>query len=224
MDPLLQAIIDGDLKTIDELLKHTRELARSRIASDRFIEAIPHWLYVEDTPLHLAAASLQVDVAKLLIKTGAEVNATNRRGAPPLHYACDPRPRCGTWNPVRQGQMIDLFVKHGSQVDIADRGGATALHRAVRARSPAAVRHLLRAGANINSRLGKHRSTPLHLAVQSTGAGGTAGAIKEQLEIIEILMAHGANPLAKDTAGKTVLDSARSPKILDALKGSMHKS
>ena len=55
----------------------------------------PHWLYVGDTPLHLAAASLRGRAARLLLRHGGDPNATNRRRATPLHYACDPRPQSG---------------------------------------------------------------------------------------------------------------------------------
>src|SRR5262249_53574476 len=152
-------------------------------------ERIPHWLYVGDTLLHLAAAALRVGAVRLFLDAGADPNAENRRGATPLHYACDARPRSGrTWDPIAQAKVIGLLVEHHVDLEHADRGGATALHRAVRARSPAAVQHLLKAGARVDRRLSKGGSSPLHLAVQSTGAGGTAGAVTEQIEIIGLLL------------------------------------
>ena len=39
------------------------------------------------------AASLRVWAVLLLLRDGADPNAANRRGATPLHYACDPRPK-----------------------------------------------------------------------------------------------------------------------------------
>src|SRR6185369_17598090 len=110
-----------------------------------------------------------------------------------LHYACDPRPNSGgVWNPEAQSALIGLLIRSGANVDAADKGKATALHRAVRARSAAAVRCLLENGARVDMQLGKFRALPLHLAVQSTGAGGTSDSEDEQLEIIRLLLAHGA--------------------------------
>jgi ankyrin repeat protein len=94
----------------------------------------------------------------------------------------------------------------------------------VRARSPAAVRQLLKAGARVDIRLGKLGSTPIHLAVQSTGASGTAGAVSEQLEIIEMLLQHGADPAAKDARGRSALDWAINERVSAALQKSPDQS
>ena len=220
MEPILEAILQSE-KAVAQLLKESPDLSRLRVAKDHLVEAIPHQLYVGDTPLHLAAAALQVKAAELLLKSGADVNAENRRRATPLHYACDPRPMLGgIWDPQRQGDLIVLLIQHGAKLQHTDSGGASALHRAVRARSPAAVRALLRAGARVDAKLNKSGSTPLHLAVQSTGASGTGGARSEQLEIIGMLLDHGADPGAKDGRGRSVFDWVKNESILAAL----HKS
>ena len=140
MEPIFDAILQSD-KAIARLLKRSPELSALRVAEDHLVETIPHWLYVGDTPLHLAAAALRVTAAEFLLESGADANAENRRGATPLHYVCDPRPMSGgTWDPQKQAELIALLVQHGAKLQHVDRGGASALHRAVRARSPAAVR------------------------------------------------------------------------------------
>jgi ankyrin repeat protein len=218
MEPIFEAILQSE-KATAQLLKKSPELSGMRIAQDHLVETIPHWLYVGDTPLHLAAAALRVKAAKLLLENGADANAENRRSATPLLYVCDPRPMSGgTWDPQNQADLIGLLVQHGAKLQQVDRGGASALHRAVRARSPAAVRQLLRAGARVDAKLNKGGSTPLHLAVQSTGASGTAGALSEQLEIIEMLLQHGADPGAKDGRGRSALDWAQNNRIVAALQ------
>jgi ankyrin repeat protein len=218
MEPILEAILKSEEATA-QLLKRSPELAGLRVTQDYLVEAIPHWLYAGDTPLHLAAAALRVEAAKLLLESGADANAENRRGATPLLYVCDPRTMLGgTWDPQKQADLIVLLVQHGARLQQSDRGGASALHRAVRARSPAAVRQLLREGARVDAQLKKGGSTPLHLAVQSTGAGGTAGALSEQLEIIEMLLQHGADPGPRDLRGRSTLDCARNELILAALQ------
>jgi len=191
---------------------------------DQLVKAIPHWLYIGETSLHLAAAALRPEEAELLLQAGADPNAENRRGATPLHYCCDPRPRAGPWSREAQTKMIRLLVEHGADLDRPDRGGATPLHRAVRARSPGAVRQLVELGARLDSRLKKGGSSPLHLAVQSTGAEGTAGATNEQLEIIAILLQGGADQAVGDATGRTPHDWARSERILLALTGNAEQA
>ncbi|HKQ75296.1 MAG TPA: ankyrin repeat domain-containing protein [Blastocatellia bacterium] len=218
MDPIFDAVLGND-KEVARLLRKSPDLSQSRVGQDYLVETIPHWLYVGDTPLHLAAAALRTGAAKLLLESGANANAENRRGATPLHYACDPRPKSGgIWDPAKQGELIELLVQHGAKLEQIDRGGASALHRAVRARSPAAVLQLLKAGARVDVRLGKRGSTPIHLAVQSTGAGGTGGAVSEQLEIIMMLLEHGADPEAKDARGRSALDWATNEQVSSALQ------
>ena len=218
MEPIFEAVLKGE-KEIARLLRDDPAIAQTRASRDSLIETIPHWLYTGDTSLHLAAAGLRPGVASVLLESGADPNAQNRRGATPLHYACDPRPKSGgTWNPTAQASLIKVLVDHGAEINRGDRGGATALHRAVRARSVAAVRQLLALGARTDCVLKKRRSSPLHLAVQPTGAGGTAGVLSEQLEIVDLLLQHGADPAAADIAGRTPGDWARNERVLKALQ------
>ena len=219
MQPIFNAVLEGE-EAVARLLRKAPAAALTRATEDTLVEAIPHWLYMGDTGLHLAAAGLWLGVGVVLLEAGADPNAQNRRGATPLHYACDPRPKSGgTWNPAAQASLIKLLVDRGAEIDRGDRGGATALHRAVRARSVAAVGQLLKLGAHTDRVLKKGGSSPLHLAVQSTGAGGTAGLLSEQLEIIDLLLEHGANPTAGDAAGRTPGDWATNESIAKALPG-----
>lgn len=217
MEAIFEAVLRS-AKDVERLLRSTPASCQARMTADHLVESVPHWLYVGDTGLHLAAAALRLEEARLLLGAGADPNAANRRGAVPLHYACDPRPGSAMeWSRESQAAMIRLLCEHGAQIDRADKGGATPLHRAVRARSPGAVAQLLALGARPDCRLGKRGSTPLHLSVQPTGAGGTAGAAEEQREIIRLLLQHGADPSAADAAGKTPRDWARSEQIRAAL-------
>ena len=219
MEPIFAAVLRGE-REVARLLRNDPALSQIRAEADFLVKAIPHWLYVGDTSLHLAAAGIRLGVARVLLDSGAEPRARNRRGATPLHYACDPRPRSvGAWTPSEQAALIRLLVEHGAEIDRSDRGGATALHRAVRARSSAAVRQLLACGARTDCTLRKSGSSPLHLAVPPTGAGGTAGAWTEQLAIIDLLVEHGADPAAADAAGRRPGDWARNERVLKALQG-----
>jgi ankyrin repeat protein len=212
VEPIYAAVLAGDLSQI------TAAAAAQRMEEDLLVPGV-HWLYRGDTPLHLAAAALRYDAARALLAAGAPVNAVNRRGAAALHYACDPRPLSSRWDPDTQRRFIELLVSAGATVDLPDRGGVTPLHRAVRARSPAAVAALLSAGADPRAATRKAGSTPLHLAVAPSGAGGTAGSADLQLEIIRLLLAAGATLADVDGNGITAADRIRSQALRDALAG-----
>lgn len=217
MEIIFQSVLKG-AKEVSRILRSTPLASQARAPQDVLVDAIPHWIYVGDTPLHLAAASLRPGIAKLLLDAGADANAVNRRGAIPLHYACDARPNTGAWSPEDQAAIIEILVQHGACLDRGDKGGATPLHRAVRARSPVAVRQLLALGAKVDCRLRTQGSTPLHLATQSTGAGGTAGTLDQQLQIIGLLREYGADAKAADASSRTPRDWARNARILEALQ------
>src|ERR1051325_6136539 len=124
---VIQAILHDNVE-LNRLLQDSREIVHSRMKLDLLIKSI-HWLYIGDTPLHLAAAAVNLHAAKLLLEAGADTNAENRRGAIPLHYVCDPRPASkDVWNPKQQVAIIDLLLQHDANIEKADRGGATALH------------------------------------------------------------------------------------------------
>jgi ankyrin repeat protein len=135
-----------------------------------------------------------------------------------LHYAADGCAGCPGWCPESQVKTIRALLDAGAPVNAQDKNGATPLHRAVRTRCAAAVRCLLEAGADplLPNLPG---STPFHLAVQDTGRGGsgTQAARAAQREILRQFLRLGLSPALTDRPGKSVLDSARSVWIREAL-------
>ncbi|HXT16185.1 MAG TPA: ankyrin repeat domain-containing protein [Gemmatimonadaceae bacterium] len=193
---LFRAIAAGDITHIHRLLAADPRLVAeptptgaSRAEPAAFyLERIEHYVYAGDTALHLAAAAYQTSLACDLLKRGARVDAKNRRGAEPLHYACDGNPGSKRWNPDAQAATIECLLSAGANPNAVDRGGVAPLHRAVRTRCAAAVRILLEHGANVRQSTGRG-STPMDLALRTTGRGGSGSseARAQQAEIVRLL-------------------------------------
>jgi hypothetical protein len=196
---LVQAIVFADLTTATGMLAASPNLARERAvygaarhtAEDSFFDEILHYMYEGDSALHMAAAAYQKEIAIDLIAKGADVRARNRRGAEPLHYAGDGVPGSRRWNPPAQAATIAILIEAGADPNSLDESGVAPLHRAVRTRCAAAVETLLLGGADACAR-NKSGSTPLLLASQNTGRGGSGSpeARAQQEEILRLLQAH----------------------------------
>jgi ankyrin repeat protein len=216
---LVRAVVRDDAPEVAKLLGISPFLAQRSLAvgatraaaTDFFFEEIGHYLIAGDTPLHAAAAGYRRDIAKKLLKNGANIAAVNRRGAAPLRYASDGGPAVRAWNPTAQAGMITFLIQAGANPNALDKSGVAPLHRAVRQRCPLAVDALLRNGATIRLK-NKSGSTPLHLGVQNTGRGGTGSPESKALqrEIIELLLKAGADPKERDARGRTAGQCAQS--------------
>src|SRR5947209_1723068 len=103
---LVRAIVADDLAAVRKLVVATPGLATARAeagatrseAAPHFLDEISHYVYAGDTALHIAAAAHQPRMVELLLKSGADVAARNRRQAEPLHYAVDGGPASSRWN------------------------------------------------------------------------------------------------------------------------------
>ncbi len=88
-----------------------------------------------ETPLMLAAIHNQLDLAKVLISRGADVN---REGWTPLHYAASKGHR----------EMMRLLMENDAYIDSESSNGTTPLMMAAFSNSPLAVKLLLEEGAD----------------------------------------------------------------------------
>ena len=184
-------------------------------ASTFFFPDIAHYLYAGDTALHMAAAAFRRRVAEYLVAHGADCRARNRRGAEPLHYAAD----ANRWDPTAQAEVISYLISVGANPNALDSDGVAPLHRAVRTRSLEAVRALLDGGAKARQP-NKAGSTPLHLAVQMTGRGGSGSphARDQQAGIVRLLLERGAKLTDRDGRGRDVQQAATSERTRALLR------
>jgi ankyrin repeat protein len=198
---LVQTIVSGKVAAAKIMLQASPHLAKERAiggasrqtSEEHFYNEILHYMYEGDTALHIAAAAYQEQIAAELIARGANVRAKNRRGAEPIHYAADGVPGSPAWNPSAQTAIIECLIAAGADPNVIDKSGVAPLHRAVRTRCAAAAKALLDSGADPRAANGKG-STPILLATENTGRGGTrsAAAKAQQAEILRLLREHGA--------------------------------
>ncbi len=113
-----------------------------------------------NTALHYSIG--QNTVLALVLAAGANVNATNKLGETPLHWAAS----SGLTNAVAQ------LVKHGAKLDLQASQGFTPLHYAVAAGQDETVNLLLSNAANPNLKDDENR-TPFLLAKAMDGSSGT---------------------------------------------------
>ena len=134
------------------------------------------------TALHWAAYWDDLDTAKLLVDSGANVNAPNRYGVTPLSLACT----------NGSAAMIELLLKAKADVNAALPEGETPLMTAARTGKPDALRMLLTRGADVKAKEATHGQTALMWAA----AEGNVAAV-------EMLVEFGADVHAVSKGGFT---------------------
>jgi hypothetical protein len=129
----------------------------------------------------------KLEIAKILISAGADVNIDDGHGATPLYNSA-----------AEPSGVALLLIQHGARVNsktrtyIDDPGGMTPLHKAVRV--PDNVAAIIRAGANLNAVDGSG-NTALHLAV-----------LHGEIASVKLLLEAGADRSIKNRKGKRPLD------------------
>ena len=145
-----------------------------------------------DTPLHVAARTTETygDAAgvKVLLAAGASPNKANRRGNTPLHAAVEDFSR-------HSAAAVDALLEAGADPRAAGRGRLTPLLRFVREGPDEGriVSLLVNAGANPDNKA-PDGDTPLHIAIRE---GGNRGNV----EVVDALLAGGADPCIEDSRG-----------------------
>lgn len=131
-------------------------------------------------PLSYVAQGKNVELAKLLLQRGADVNALSEnfsdRGMMPLHHAAE----------TGATEMVEFLVSRGARLDAIDRHGRTPLHYASQSNTVETVELLVNRGAQLNA-INKSGQTPL-LTASKRGSR----------EIVRVLLEKGANAAISD--------------------------
>ena len=142
------------------------------------------------SPLHLAALSGDADDVGALLAAGAAPNAGDVDGLTPLHYAA------GDNHAAALVRLLD----GGADVMLGDKEGDLALHIAVQEGQWEVVASLLNRMPELVDARGAWGNTALHYA---------AGSGQDLSDIVELLLAKGADISSKNEDGDTPLALAR---------------
>jgi ankyrin repeat protein/mono/diheme cytochrome c family protein len=158
---------------------------------EKLLAANPELLSARDpansTLLHHAAGFGRLDTMTWLIDAGAAVNATNRRGSTPLHWA------------IHDEAKVRHLLARGASVNARQAEGRTPLYQAATLGNGYPIlRLLLDHGADSNSRIANKR-TPL-----------MAAAERGDVKALRLLLDAKADVNARNGAGETALMLAAS--------------
>ncbi len=224
MTDVVNAMLDEEFDKVKELLeKGANANSKDKVADDSLII--------------IAARKNQLELVKLLILKGANINDANAFGKTPLHYAVvnenvemikflidlganlearDEEEKTpifiASWLNT-SFEVLKVLVDSGANVNAKNERGETPLHYlAIDCDRPEFFELLIENGADVNAR-DNEGNTPLHFAVS-----------EHNLTAMPILMKHGANPLIKNSKRKSPCSMTRSKKVKKILECEKHKS
>lgn len=204
-DSLIQIAADRGHKDLEQFLRNRfakdwgvgpegeklAELTKARNVSEvlRRLDSNPDWIRSSDRrsnqPIHWATMTRQPELVDELLRRGANINASRSDGARPIHlfngdyYYRGWRDVPKDWE-ISDKQMLDHLLKQGAVCDLA-----TACHLGDMNR----ITGLLREDPGSANRVADYVSYYL-----GSGAPLTNAAKEGHLEIVELLLKHGADP------------------------------
>ena len=170
---------------------------------------------VEFTPLMFAVRRGHLEATRALLELGANLNDATADGTSALAVAIIN----AHW------ELAALLVERGADVNAASQGW-TPLHQLARSRAPNIgvlpppvstgrlssfdlATRLVAHGANVNARANRNFKDGYRLFMQRVGATPVLMAAKGvDVELLRLLLAHGGDPIAPNTAGTTPLMAA----------------
>ncbi|XP_064781523.1 ankyrin repeat domain-containing protein 6-like isoform X4 [Oncorhynchus masou masou] len=138
------------------------------------------------SPLHLASYKGHIEVLRILLKAGCDLDIQDDGEQTALHRAAV----------VGNSDVISALIQEGCALDRQDKDGNTALHEVSWHGNSQSVKLLVKAGANVHAK-NKAGNTALHLACQNGHAQSS-----------KVLLLGGSRPDSKNHVGDTCLHVA----------------
>jgi ankyrin repeat protein len=181
---LFDTVMLNNISRVREMLRNNRRLVNI--------------VFDGRTPLDAATERGRVEIVKLLLDEGADVNWTNEYGWTALYAA------------VYYGhiEIVKLLLHSGADVNKSNNNGGAALYRAIQDDNKTIVKLLLDSGADPN-KADKFGRTPLTEAVQFS---------YNQIRIVELLLDSGADKDKANVYGRTPLYIAAYNGHIDTVK------
>ncbi len=171
-EEIILAAREGEVQKIKALLERNSELVRT---TDSGMGA---------TALHWASIYGRKEAIRVLLKHGADVNATERHAGTTMHWAAH----------FNDPEVIDWFLDNGARIDHANQMGRTPLHVAARRGCLDVVRRLIERGADVQATV-NDGSTALLIAARNGHQG-----------VVDFLIAAGVPKEVKNNKGESYLD------------------
>ena len=160
----------------------------------------------ENSMLHAAVGSLNLDIVKYAITRKCPVNQLSLVGLSPLHEVC----LVNTYSNEECDNLLlpilEVLVSAGAEINAQAVDGTTVLHHCVHALNGSVCEFLIKHGASVTTADYLSR-TPIHSAVRNGNE-----------HVTNILMQYGANINAQDKYGYTALHYAAMYGITNAVR------
>ncbi len=175
-NPIHEAVEQGDIEAVREILGTSPDQVGIKDARNNM-------------PLHLAASGGNLEIVKMLVEAGADVNAGDNENDTPLHISA---------MDTSKAAISYYLLEHGASVNYEDQFKTTPFHFAAIGGDIALISLMLDKGANVNA-ANANRITPLCYA-----------AGRRHPEAVRLLLSKGADiNHIKNHGERPVFDAAR---------------
>jgi ankyrin repeat protein len=129
------------------------------------------------TPLHYACREGNIEIVKLLLDFGADIDAKNSYST--IYPIFDTLSSKKLDNTLL---IIELLIDKGADKDVVDSFGNTLLHQAIEKESMELIEYFIQLGCDVNATERHDKDTPLHYA-----------CLQNNREMVDYLIINGAD-------------------------------
>lgn len=193
-------VIHGLCGAVHVAVQQNDKAALTKVIGEKGASVVKSTVGDGITPLHIAAAKNNKNIAAFLLSVGADINARTSNGYTPLHWTAK----------KDASETAELLIAMGADINAQSNRGLTPLHWAAQYNALNTAKLLIISGADISIK-SKTGYKPLHWSVMNEAEDVSAMlAFKEASE-------HETNHVRKEAGIREELDNMN---WLDALKAS----